>query len=121
MKTCRPRQVFTPFLKISSLYPTPVTNAAFPNNLRLLRSQTGLLQSDIARAIGLASSDRISHWEKGLAVPNIINLFKLAAIYGVPPQEIYPELFSIISESMTGLRGETQPAKSRPAATSRKR
>ena len=63
------------------------------NKLRFYRQQTGLLQKDVAKALGLDCADRISHWENGLAMPNIVNLFRLAAIYEVMPHELYPELY----------------------------
>jgi len=69
------------------------TTNQFQNNLRFHRTQAGLLQSDVAKRLGLVSTDRISHWEKGSAVPNIVNLFKLSALYRVPPEKLYPELF----------------------------
>ena len=68
-------------------------NTSIPNSLRSRRKTVGLLQSDVAKALGLDCADRISHWENGTAMPNVVNLFKLAAIYGVMPHELYPELY----------------------------
>ena len=45
-----------------------------------------------AVALGLDCADRISRWENGLNMPSVANLFKLAGIYKVTPQELYPEL-----------------------------
>jgi transcriptional regulator with XRE-family HTH domain len=52
----------------------------------------GIRQIDVALMLGLASSDRISHWGKGLALPSVINLFKISAIYGVRAEDLYPDL-----------------------------
>jgi transcriptional regulator with XRE-family HTH domain len=52
----------------------------------------GIRQIDVALMLGLASSDRISHWEKGLALPSVINLFKISAIYSVRAEDLYPSL-----------------------------
>jgi transcriptional regulator with XRE-family HTH domain len=49
----------------------------------------GIRQIDVARAIGLQSSDRISEWEMGLRYPSVPNLFKLAEFFGVSAEEIY--------------------------------
>jgi len=68
------------------------------NGLRSYRKAAGLLQSDVARELGLDCADRISHWENGTAMPSIINLFKLSAIYGVKPHELYPELFELVQK-----------------------
>lgn len=69
-----------------------------PNTLRHHRERVGLRQIDIARRLGLQSSDRISHWELGVAMPSIVNLFKLAVLYRVPPHELYGELFKTIEQ-----------------------
>jgi transcriptional regulator with XRE-family HTH domain len=64
------------------------------NKLRFYREQAGLTQRDVAEALGLDCTDRISRWENDVAMPSVANLFKLAAIYGVMPHELYPELTS---------------------------
>jgi len=66
-----------------------------PNNLRLYRKQAGLFQREVAQALRLDCTDRISHWEKGTAVPSLINLFRLASIYKVSPQDLYSELWQM--------------------------
>jgi transcriptional regulator with XRE-family HTH domain len=43
----------------------------------------GLRQIDIAKRLGHASPDRVSHWEKGLVLPGAINLLKLSIIYAI--------------------------------------
>jgi transcriptional regulator with XRE-family HTH domain len=68
--------------------------------LRFYRKQAGLRQIDVAARLGLLNTDRISHWEKGTAFPCVTNLFKLSAIYKVPAQELYGELFKVIKENV---------------------
>lgn len=51
--------------------------------------KAGLRQIDVARAIGLQSSDRISEWERGARCPNTKNLFRLAHCFGVNIDTIY--------------------------------
>jgi len=67
-----------------------------PNNLRLYRKQAGLFQKEVAQLLKLDCTDRISHWEKGTAVPSLINLFRLAAIYKTSPQDLYQETWRTI-------------------------
>jgi transcriptional regulator with XRE-family HTH domain len=67
------------------------TKQTVPNMLRFYRKQAGLRQIDVAARLGFMNTDRISHWEKGSAFPNVTNLFKLSAIYKVPAQELYGE------------------------------
>ena len=63
------------------------------NNLLEFRHRAGLLQSDVATALGVVSSDSISHWEKGRSMPRLVNLFKLAHLYGVSRATLYSDLF----------------------------
>jgi len=63
------------------------------NNLRAARKGAGLLQTDVSKKLGISTTDRISRWEHGQGCPSLVNLFKLAAIYGVLPHELYPEFF----------------------------
>ena len=65
-----------------------------PNNLLAHRKRVGLLQSDVAKALGLDCINRISRWENGIAMPSVENLFKLARLYGVKPEKLYEEVFS---------------------------
>ena len=76
------------------------SNKITPNNLRAHRIKAGLRQLDVARALGLESTDRISRWENGSAVPHILNLFKLARLYGTQPEKLYVELFSNVGMSI---------------------
>ena len=70
-----------------------MTNKTFTlNKLRFYRERAGLTQKDVAAALGLDCTDRISRWENGVAMPSVPNLFKLADIYKVMPHEMYPKL-----------------------------
>lgn len=66
------------------------------NNLKALRGRTGIKQQHISQILGFCINDRISHWEKGKALPSVINLFRLSAVLGVLPHEVYPELYKQI-------------------------
>ena len=60
---------------------------AFGNELYELRKAAGLSQSQAARLLGL-SDKAVSKWENGRAKPSTENLRKLAALYGVPVEEL---------------------------------
>src|ERR1043165_9955959 len=75
------------------------------NNLKQIRKLRGLRQIDVAQMLGHVSTDRISHWEKGLANPGIENLFKLSNIYGITPQDLYAGLYATIEQSFKGQGG----------------
>lgn len=65
----------------------------YPNNkLKELRLKHNYLQGQVAILLNLQCESRICRWEKGVAMPSVENLFKLAKIYHVLPHEIYPTL-----------------------------
>jgi len=66
-------------------------NKPFSNSLREHRTKAGLLQRDVAKLLGLDCADRLSRWENGQTLPNIVNLFKLAALYKAEPHGLYNE------------------------------
>jgi transcriptional regulator with XRE-family HTH domain len=76
------------------------TELVMANNLKKYRNRLGLRQLDIACKLGFNSTAQLSHWEKGFAVPSLINLFKLAALYNVAPHELYPKLYNSIKATM---------------------
>jgi len=80
-----------------------------PNQLQFYRKHSGFKQSDVARHLGFASTDRISHWEQGQTFPHILNLFKLAHLYHVSPKELYPELYEDTGEMINGLGSKSPP------------
>ena len=63
----------------------------------------GLKQRHVAKLLGLHDTKPISLWEKGLAMPNTINLIKLGIIYRTFPNELYYELFVELKEELTAL------------------
>jgi len=60
------------------------------NKLKELRKNHGYTQTQVAALLGLKCEDRLSHWERGQAMPSSINLMRLCKIYNVLPDEIYP-------------------------------
>jgi len=74
------------------------TKQKYPNDLRLHRYRIGLRQTDVAQFLKLDCANRISRWENGSSMPSVINLFHLATLYKVLPQELYQETWQIIVE-----------------------
>lgn len=62
------------------------------NKLRELRVKAGLLQIDVARAMGHAYSDLVSEWELGHRYPSVPHLFELAKMFGVTADQLYPQV-----------------------------
>lgn len=64
-----------------------------PNNLKECRLKCGYTQKEIAKLLGKEIENRLSRWEKGIAIPNVFNLLKLCKLYNAKVEEIYPELY----------------------------
>ncbi len=59
------------------------------NNLKQLRVERGYSQQKLAELVGLKCQNRLSRWEKGVAVPSLQNLVRLSQIYGVLLTDLY--------------------------------
>lgn len=71
-----------------------------PNNLKEYRLKAGLTQKQVVQSLGFTNTVSLCHWEKGLNIPNLINLFKLSALYKVPASNLYAALSQEISVSI---------------------
>ncbi len=72
-----------------------------PNNLKEFRLKADLTQKQVCQKLGFTNEVSLSHWEQGVNIPNLINVFKLSDIYNAPPQELYKDLLVQIRGSMT--------------------
>ena len=70
------------------------------NKLKELRLVNNLTQNDVASMLGFHTNERISKWESGTKIPNLVNLFQLAKIYEVNPTDLYPDLFYQLSQNV---------------------
>lgn len=61
------------------------------NKLKEYRIKAGLKQKDVAKAMGLKHTTKISKWERGKLYPHPMNLFKLARFYNVNVEELFQE------------------------------
>jgi len=57
------------------------------NNIKAIREKKGILQSQLAEALGLTQGS-ISQWELGLTSPSADNLKKLSAFLGCTVDEL---------------------------------
>ncbi|MFM2224733.1 MAG: hypothetical protein RJA07_935 [Bacteroidota bacterium] len=53
----------------------------------------GLHQKDVAKLLNLKSTNRISRWEQGTAMPSVENLLQLSIIYRRLPTELYLDVY----------------------------
>jgi len=61
------------------------------NTIRQYRQALYLSQKHVADHLGFQSTDRISRWETGLTYPHLLNALKLAKLFGVRVEDLYPD------------------------------
>ena len=71
---------------------------SIPNNLRQCRRDRGLGQEQVATALGLKNKTLISRWERGRAIPNLINVLRLCDLYEVSVTNLFGDLIRTIHE-----------------------
>lgn len=64
----------------------------YKNDLEFVRKRTGLTQKQISTLIGFKRTTQISHYENGLATPNLETAFKLQTIFKCPLRSLFREL-----------------------------
>ena len=67
--------------------------AKFPNRIREYRLKAGLTQRALAKLVGTGRSV-ISAWERGLALPRIPTLFRLAKILNTLTEALYYSFYA---------------------------
>jgi Predicted transcriptional regulators len=65
----------------------------FPNAIRRYRVQMGLSQQKLGVVLGLHRS-MVSLWERGLRVPSVPRLFRMARELGTMPEALYHDFYS---------------------------
>lgn len=78
---------------------------SFPENLKRIRIEKGMSQQALAKAAGV-SQTAIYHWEKGLRVPKVGSLDRVAEVLDVSMDEFFTEIVdgeSIIDLDMPGI------------------
>lgn len=91
-------------------------NKRFQNTLREHRVRIGLRQIDVAQKLGLDCADRLSRWENGLAIPNIVNLFRLSTLYKIAPEQLYPDLYEAVRTLLGDLKPSTPSGEINPTS-----
>ena len=67
----------------------PVINmTATGRNIARLRKQAGMTVRDLQNILGFASPQAIYKWQRGECMPTLDNIVALAAVFGVPVDEI---------------------------------
>jgi transcriptional regulator with XRE-family HTH domain len=79
-----------------------VKNTRIANQLRKYRKARGLKQHEAARILGLADASSLSRWEHGVCLPSVMNMFRMAALYGTLVDALY-------IDTLRSIRDEIQP------------
>ena len=75
----------------------------------MFRRCSGYSQKKVARILGLADTSTLSRWEHGLAVPGLVQVFRLSRIYKTLPQELFDELWLRLEKEYSLLAQNDEP------------
>ncbi|HEY7326083.1 MAG TPA: helix-turn-helix transcriptional regulator [Gemmataceae bacterium] len=88
-----------------------VKNLPIFNQLRKYRKARGLNQCQVARILGLADSSSVSQWERGVCLPSLKNLFRLAALYRTLVDALYIDTLRKIRKEIQRREVDLKPHK----------
>ncbi len=69
----------------------------FPNTIREYRLKAGLSQRKLAAMLG-RSKDAVSSWERGLSLPSVKHLMRMAKVLGTLAESLYRDFYSTDSQ-----------------------
>jgi transcriptional regulator with XRE-family HTH domain len=65
----------------------------FPNRIREYRVRAGITQEQLGKLIG-RGRDAVSAWERGLNLPSIPKLMRMAKVLGTLSESLYMDFYS---------------------------
>jgi transcriptional regulator with XRE-family HTH domain len=77
-----------------------VKKTVIVNRLRKYRRARGITVGQAARIIGLANHSSLSRWEQGVRLPNVMNMFRLSALYRTLVDALYIDTLRTIREEV---------------------
>lgn len=69
----------------------------FPNRIREYRLKAGLSQGKLAAQLG-RGKDAVSSWERGLTLPNVPRLMRMAKILGTLAESLYRDFYDTFGQ-----------------------
>lgn len=69
--------------------------ARFPNTIREYRLKAGLSQRKLAAFLG-RSKDAVSSWERGLSLPSVPLLMRMAKHLGTLAESLYRDFYAVL-------------------------
>lgn len=79
------------------------------NNLWAARKRAGFERKQVSFLLSKKSNDEISHYERGLNLPNLKTALKLEIIYQMPVRLLFHELFEQLQSEVDDLRRRRAP------------
>jgi len=73
---------------------TQLLSAIVGHNIRVRRTQLGLTQNELARALGI-EVETVSRYERGLVAPSFPQLGKLCDVLGIPAWTLFSDGSSV--------------------------
>jgi transcriptional regulator with XRE-family HTH domain len=70
-----------------------MSSKAFPNDLQIYRNRMRLSRKQVAHLLGHRMTSSLARLELGRSVPSLRTALRLAAIYRVPVDFLYPRLY----------------------------
>ena len=78
--------------------PRPSRHAPrFPNRIREYRLKAGLSQRKLAETLG-RGRNAISSWERGLTLPSVPRLLRMAKLLGTLGEALYQDFYATVSK-----------------------
>jgi transcriptional regulator with XRE-family HTH domain len=82
--------------------PRPASRAPkFPNRIREYRLKAGLSQRKLGEILG-RGRNAISSWERGLTLPNVPRLLRMAKTLGTLAESLYMDFYSTFPTESDG-------------------
>ena len=75
----------------------------FPNKIREYRLKAGLSQQKLAALLG-RGKDAVSSWERGLTLPNVPRLMRMAKILGTLAESLYNDFYVTFPQEQESTR-----------------
>ena len=92
---------------------TKVKSAPLANQLRKYRRARGLNRREVARILGFADASSLSHWERGVRLPSVMNMFRLAGLYRTLVDALYIDTLRTIREEIRKQEAALRPHRDR--------
>jgi transcriptional regulator with XRE-family HTH domain len=81
----------------------------YPNKLKHFRHSKSYSRKKVARMVGLADPSQLSKWERGVVLPNLMQVFLLAQIYQTHPHELFDDLWKQVGAEYNLLAQDSEP------------